>query len=65
MWTVRNHRIQLPSGFSLDEDEDTLLLRCLWCGWEAVYYCHRAAPSRVEVDAFVHRADCRCAVVGA
>lgn len=50
----------LPVGLVADDDDDTVTLRCLWCGWERVYTACPHPPARILDDAIAHlRTDAR------
>jgi len=48
----------LPTGYTVDQDDERLLVRCGWCGWELIRWCGRYSPNEVIETAYHHHASC-------
>lgn len=58
MWKVPDSLLHLPAGFAQEEDEDRLIVRCLWCGHETTYMARHLSLDEVEANAWGHLSIC-------
>lgn len=58
MLQLHQVRDLLPAGHALELDDEQLLVRCNWCGWELVCPCGRFAPAEVLERVFHHAVSC-------
>ena len=52
------HSLNLPAGFTVYENEDTLFVDCQRCGRERKYMARSVEPIAVEADAWGHFTTC-------
>jgi len=56
---VQSHKLNLPAGFVVYENRDTLFVDCQRCGHERKYMARHVEPIQVEAEAWGHFTACK------
>ncbi len=58
MWQVKDLDFLLPVGIHVYEDSESVMLHCLWCGWESRYAAGGPSGDQLVKDARAHQCGC-------